>query len=86
MKGGDNVAWKCNYCNNHFKSTYYRVKGHLLALPGCGIEACTQVSLAKRKEMEKKANVGVERVATSSKKTRMMIPSILEEKQEQISI
>ena len=42
MKGGGNVAWKCNYCHNHFMSTYYRVKAHLLDFdPSCGISACT---------------------------------------------
>ena len=74
LKEGGNVAWKCNYCDNHFMSTYYHVKSLLLALPGCGIAACTQVPLAKRKEMEKKANVGMAKVAATSKKTRMMIP------------
>eukprot|EP00253_Pinus_taeda_P018206 PITA_18206 len=57
MKGGGNVAWKCIYCENHFMSTYYNVKAHLLALPSCGIATCTQGSLAKRKEMDKEANV-----------------------------
>ena len=50
MKGGGNFAWKWSYCHNHFMSTYYCVKTHLLALPSCGISACTQVSLAKMKE------------------------------------
>lgn len=70
MKGGGNVAWKWNYCKNHFMSTYYRVKTHLLALPSCGIAACTQVSLAKRKEMEKEVIVGMAKVATTSKKNK----------------
>ena len=51
-------------------STYYRVKAHLLALPTCGIATCTQVSLAKRKEMEKEANVGMAKVAATSKKKK----------------
>ena len=38
-KGGGNVQWRCNFCHISFKSTYYCVKGHLLALPGCGIGA-----------------------------------------------
>jgi len=44
-----------------------------LGSPGCGIGACANMFVAKRKEMEKKVNVGVARVATSSKKTRMRI-------------
>jgi len=39
-----------------------------LALPSCGIAACTKVSIAKKKEMEREANVGMENVATKSKK------------------
>ena len=37
-KGGGNCSWKCNICNGHFTSTYFRVKAHLLGLPGCGIK------------------------------------------------
>jgi len=70
IKEGGNVAWKYNYCSNHFMSTYYCVKAHLFALPSCGIGACTQVSLAKRKEMEKEANIGMAKVAATSKKNK----------------
>ena len=31
LGGGGNVSWTCNFCKNEFKSTYYRVKGHLSA-------------------------------------------------------
>ena len=70
MKGGGNVAWKCSYCHKHFMSTYYHVKVHLLALPSCGISACTQVSLAKRKEMERKAFAGVANVVAKTKNNK----------------
>jgi len=69
-KGGGNVNWRCNFCHNTFTSTYFRVKGHLLALPGCGVGACTQVPLQKRKEMEKEFIVGMANVATKLKKTK----------------
>ena len=62
-KGGGNVAWKCNFCHNHFMSTYYRVKAHLLALPSCGISACIIIPSARRKELEKEAFVGAANVA-----------------------
>ena len=39
LGGGGNVVWTCNFCKNEFKSTYYRVKGHLLAQP-CGLSSC----------------------------------------------
>ena len=51
-------------------STYFCVKAHLLALPSYGIAACTHVPLAKRKEMEKEANVGMAKVAATSKKNK----------------
>ena len=66
-KGGGNVQWKCNFCNISFKSTYYRVKSHFLALPGCGIGSCRAITSQKRKELEKEANVGMEHVALASK-------------------
>jgi hypothetical protein len=43
---GGNVIWICNFCHNYYKSTYYRVKGHLLGLP-CGLGACKVVSAEK---------------------------------------
>ena len=61
-KGGGNVNWRCNFCHNTFTSTYFHVKDHLLALLGCGVGACTQVPLQKRKEMEKEFTVGMENV------------------------
>ena len=51
-------------------STYYIVKVHLLALPVCGVGACTQVSLTKREEMEKKGNVGVAKVVPAGTAAR----------------
>ena len=32
--GGGNCSWKCNICNGHFTSTYFRVKAHLLGISG----------------------------------------------------
>ena len=46
------------------------MKGHLLALPSCGIGACKVVPLQKRKEMEKESNVGMENVTAKSRKTK----------------
>eukprot|EP00253_Pinus_taeda_P032931 PITA_32931 len=60
-KGGGNVQWRCNFCHIAFKSTYFRVKAHLLALSGCGIGACKAVRLQKRKELEKESTVAKRR-------------------------
>ena len=63
-KGGGNCSWKCNICDDHFTSTYFRVKAHLLGIPGCGIKCCTTIESAQRKEMEKEKFVGEENVAS----------------------
>lgn len=69
-KGGGNLQCRCNFCHISFKSTYYHMKGHLLALPGCGIGSCKVVPLQKRKEMEKEFTVGMENVVAKSRKTK----------------
>ena len=67
---GGNVAWKCSFCHNHFMTTYYRAKAPLLALPSSGIATCTQVPLAKRKEMLREAFVGAVNVASKTKQNK----------------
>ena len=61
------MLWSCNFCKGQFKSTYYRVKGHLLGLP-CGLGACPGISFNQRKELEKEDEVGLGNVAATSKK------------------
>ena len=68
LGGGGNVSWTCNFCKNEFKSTYYRVKGHLLGLPSCGISSCKDVSVTQRKEMGKEDQEGAGNVVAASKK------------------
>ena len=62
--GGGNCSWKCNFCNGHFTTTYFRVKAHLLGIPGCGIKCCTTIELAQRKELEKEQGIGEANVAS----------------------
>jgi hypothetical protein len=69
LKGKGNILWTCNFCKNQFTSTYFRVKGHLLATP-CGIGPCQRVSASKRRELEREANVGEGVVAVASRKTK----------------
>ena len=57
------------YCKSDFKSTYYRVKGHLLDLP-CGLAACKAVDDAKRRVLEKEDAVGMGNVASVSSKQK----------------
>ena len=44
LGGGGKVSWRCNFCKHEFMSTYFRVKGHLLALPSCRISSCKAVT------------------------------------------
>ena len=74
LGGGGNVCWSCNFCKNEFKSTYYWVKGHLLALP-CGISSCKAVNNTQRRDSEKEDHVGQGKVATTSKTQQRPPPS-----------
>ena len=38
--GGGGYIWKCNYCQTQFRSSYYRVKLHLIGPAGKGITMC----------------------------------------------
>ncbi|KAF1898412.1 hypothetical protein Lal_00042104 [Lupinus albus] len=49
--GGGNKSWTCNFCNKSFKSSYSRVKAHLLRIHKDGIGVCSKlvVDLAENK-------------------------------------
>lgn len=49
--GGGNVSWQCNFCNKVAKSSYTRVRAHLLRLPSQGIRACPRVTAEDISEM-----------------------------------
>ena len=66
---GGNVIWTCNFCKNEYKSTYYRVKGHLLGI-SCGLGACRGVSVNERMRMEREDAIGVGNVAAASSKQK----------------
>ena len=38
--GGGGYIWKCNFCQNQYRSSYYRVKHHLIGPAGQGITMC----------------------------------------------
>ncbi|KAK2429790.1 hypothetical protein QL285_028198 [Trifolium repens] len=42
--GGGNKLWQCNFCHNQVKSSYSRVRLHLLKISGKGVAVCTKVS------------------------------------------
>lgn len=43
-KDGGNVRWKCKFCNQECRSSYTRVRAHLLSIPKQGIGACKKVT------------------------------------------
>jgi hypothetical protein len=67
--GGGNVIWICNFCKSEYKSTYFRVKGHLLGL-ACGLGACKAVSAEKRALMEIEDAVDLGNVTAMSNKQK----------------
>ena len=42
-EGSGNISWQCNFCHCIKKSSYTRVKAHLLGLRGYRIGACNKV-------------------------------------------
>ena len=52
-KGGGNVAFKCNFCRQIYKGSYYRVKAHLLKIKGAGVASCTKVTNENLVEMRR---------------------------------
>uniref|UniRef100_A0A151UG35 BED-type domain-containing protein n=1 Tax=Cajanus cajan TaxID=3821 RepID=A0A151UG35_CAJCA len=43
-EGGGNKSWSCNFCQKVFRSSYSRVKAHLLRIYGTGISVCASVN------------------------------------------
>ncbi|KAK2980059.1 hypothetical protein RJ640_028788 [Escallonia rubra] len=58
--GGGNRHWMCNYCNKKVTGSYSKVKGHMLAIPLCGVTACNNLSAEIMKAI-KKEHDGAER-------------------------
>ena len=51
--GGGNTRWQCNFCMKVHKSSYTRVKAHLLKIKGAGIGVCLKVIETNFSEMQK---------------------------------
>ncbi|KAK3205530.1 hypothetical protein Dsin_019576 [Dipteronia sinensis] len=52
-KGGGNISFKCNFCENIYKRLYYRVKCHLLKIQGGEIASCCRVIIIILSKMQK---------------------------------
>ncbi|XP_061352629.1 uncharacterized protein LOC133297483 [Gastrolobium bilobum] len=53
VEGGGNLSWMYNFCKKDFKSSYTRVRAHLLKLSGKEIGKCLMVQNRDLIEMEK---------------------------------
>ena len=61
-KGGGNVAFRCNFCRQIYKGSYYRVKAHLMKIKGVGVASCTKVTNENLVEMRRVMEEGEQRV------------------------
>ena len=60
------MSWECNFCHETKRSSYTRVRAHLLKLSGCGIAACKKVTnqnIIKMQRLEEEVNERVRRNA-----------------------
>ena len=73
-KGGGNVAFRCNFCRQIYKGSYYRVKAHLLKIKGAGVASCTKVTNENLVEMRKVVEEAEQRVKQSNLK-RVPLPT-----------
>ncbi|XP_072959848.1 uncharacterized protein [Typha angustifolia] len=52
-EGGGNMRFQCNYCQQIYKGSYYRVKAHVMRISGCGIKPCPKVNSQHIVEMKR---------------------------------
>ena len=73
--GGENVAFRCNYCEKTFKGSYSRVKTHLLKLSNFGIQACAKVGDEYQNEMQKLEDAYEESLCRLKKPKLVSLPT-----------
>ena len=57
--GGGNMSWQCNFCHQTKKSSYTRVRAHLIHEPGHAVAFCPKVKssdIAEMKRLEEECN------------------------------
>ncbi|KAF1894413.1 hypothetical protein Lal_00027110 [Lupinus albus] len=71
--GGGNKSWTCNFCNKSFKSSYSRVKVHLLRIHkgGIGVRSKLVVDLDENKIKPKHVPLPTEKDNSSLKRRNM---------------
>ncbi|XP_072955788.1 uncharacterized protein [Typha angustifolia] len=67
-EGGGNHNFRCNYCQQVYKGSYYRVKAHLLKISGHGIRGCPKVSSEHVMEMKRVVDITEMRIKNSMPK------------------
>ncbi|XP_072984347.1 uncharacterized protein [Typha latifolia] len=65
---GGNHNFKCNYCQQVYKGSYYRVKAHLLKISGHRIRGCPKVSIEHVIEMKRVVDIAELRIKNSMPK------------------
>ncbi|KAL2893567.1 ATP-dependent Clp protease ATP-binding subunit ClpX [Bienertia sinuspersici] len=53
VDGGGNKIWKCNFCGKRVKSSYSKVKFHLLCIRGRGIGICEKITEEIKDELKR---------------------------------
>ncbi|XP_028092965.1 uncharacterized protein LOC114293132 [Camellia sinensis] len=75
MGGGGNTRFKCNYCQQEYRGSYFRVKAHLLKLSGNGIRVCPKVTPQHLAEMQRKIEEAEKRLKMAMPKKIPLPPS-----------
>ncbi|GAV80121.1 Dimer_Tnp_hAT domain-containing protein [Cephalotus follicularis] len=70
-----NLSWKCNFCQKHFKSSYTRVRAHLLKISGKGVGPCLKVTTRDLWDMQKLDEEATARINSNVSKLVPLPPS-----------
>ncbi|GAV75071.1 DUF659 domain-containing protein [Cephalotus follicularis] len=74
-EAGGNLSWKCNFCQKDFKSSYTRVRAHLLKISGKGVGPCLKVTTRDLWDMQKLDEEATARINSNASKLVPLPPS-----------
>ncbi|XP_061366107.1 uncharacterized protein LOC133309353 [Gastrolobium bilobum] len=75
VEAGGNLSWKCNFCKKDYKSSYTRVRAHLLKISGKGIGKCLMVQNRDMIEMERLEHEAEQRKQSNAPRNVPLPPS-----------